>query len=1253
MRKKLFSLLLAVAILVGMLPQVALRADAATLAGSYYIAGIRNSGNYFYMSNDLGTASTKRYTAVDSGLTALPESIPEPEASHLFTLVANSDGTYYIKDSAGKYLSYTSGNSGTLSDTPMAVTVEAAADAAGLYNIHFAASDAERYLALNNISSNNYFAWYKSGQKQNLALIPIGGCNHKPSSAGYTCYKNGTHSYTCGSCGETFTENCNVTVTSDMSANCMEYSYKAYACSVCSGTWEDIGTALGSHVWVNDECSFCGLTRSSYVKVTDVTTLKDGDGVVIYYPAGSLLLSATPTTVRLAGVPATVTDDTVAADNGDEVFMIVRIDEEGDYYFETEDGKFLTSGETGGSLSFTDSLTEYSKWYFDTSGTKAPLRIVSRNALFENTGVQAMEYYYGFTTYGINDTAAFSFEIYRRAGYSTHSHSWNEGVVTKPTTCTDSGLKIQTCSTCGETRSVVIPIMGHEYAESDDCENCGLPCIKGQKLTELVHGDTIIIYNPASIMTLTNTPYNTYKNSYLSGMPAINFGEYVLIGAPESILWTVELVDEYECTYRFKTQDGVYLQGTAGVDMANSATLPSEGEPDYSVWQVLDGMYLKNVASGNTLEYYAGRWQTYNYSDYNEDFEILFFTVNAETYCEHLYEKTELSHHTCITDGFNLCICAYCGHRYEENVPATGHVDSNIDSSCDVCGATVENEYWELSTVAPAAGHQYIIATYDAAADQWYALTTEDANAATSAGREVTVSGGRLYNPVEEIMFGARENSYTVDGTEHKGVGFYEPSTGRCLHLNSSKIRVTTSSQNGVFTFNAGTAANSFTLYGVVNAKYLAFEAGNFKVSGTAGAELYFFSKTCEHTARTFEGAYDPTCTESGSTGTVLCAWCGIKLSDPVEIPPMGHSSSYMDNGDGTHDYACDICGTVEIAGEPHTYLEDSDGACLCGAVDAYGPIEDENISFGVNLILDNDLTMMFRLNPNKVAGYDLSTVYLVVERDVYTTGGGVSVEEMTISDYTVEGGRLIFRYPGIAAAQMNDEIRAVLHIQDAEGQEYLSPVMITSVTTYLDGLLKASVASDPKLATLILDMVNYGTAAQIFFDRHTDALAKDSFESFKTYASYASSDLITPLQDLSGQIAVTGASAAISQTLELDTRIGIIYKVKLPTGADVNKSKLMIKDENGNVLETIDLSKGTLDSRGRYVVTFYGSTARDMRRVLYASVTVDGKVVSNTYKYSISSYAYQVDAANQAENLVNVTKAMVIYGDSAVAYFG
>ena len=151
--------------------------NAATAVKKYYIATIRSSGNYFYMTSDLSTGSTKRYQAVDSGLTTLPENIANPETDKIFVLEPTGEGTYYIYaegiEDDVKYLGYDKKNSGILvaKDDALELTIELKE---GHYNIHYNDGSDERYLSLNNTSGNNYFAWYTGTQKQDLTLIPVG-----------------------------------------------------------------------------------------------------------------------------------------------------------------------------------------------------------------------------------------------------------------------------------------------------------------------------------------------------------------------------------------------------------------------------------------------------------------------------------------------------------------------------------------------------------------------------------------------------------------------------------------------------------------------------------------------------------------------------------------------------------------------------------------------------------------------------------------------------------------------------------------------------------------------------------------------------------------------------------------------------------------------------------------------------------------------------------------------------------------------
>lgn len=151
--------------------RVAKEVVTSDYSGTYVIVAKRNSENkYYYMTNDLGTASTKRFTAVEAG-NARPEDVtPLSDAYHWE--IAKSDDLYTAKSvKTNTYISWTSGNSACLKDQGVQFTIAPNED--GTYKFQYVASDATRYLSLNGTAGNNYFAWYKDGQSKDLYLIPV------------------------------------------------------------------------------------------------------------------------------------------------------------------------------------------------------------------------------------------------------------------------------------------------------------------------------------------------------------------------------------------------------------------------------------------------------------------------------------------------------------------------------------------------------------------------------------------------------------------------------------------------------------------------------------------------------------------------------------------------------------------------------------------------------------------------------------------------------------------------------------------------------------------------------------------------------------------------------------------------------------------------------------------------------------------------------------------------------------------------
>ena len=96
-------------------------------------------------------------------------------------------------------------------------------------------------------------------------------------------------------------------------------------------------------------------------------------------------------------------------------------------------------------------------------------------------------------------------------------------------------------------------------------------------------------------------------------------------------------------------------------------------------------------------------------------------------------------------------------------------------------------------------------------------------------------------------------------------------------------------------------------------------------------------------------------------------------------------------------------------------------------------------------------------------------------------------------------------------------------------------------------------------------------------------------------------------------------------------TELGLVEDVKVEP----------LKDAVGN------------DIPDSYKVNFSQMLATDMRTDVTAKICCNGVVTSNTLLYSVESYvASKLGATNTAENLANLLKMMMYYGDAAAAYF-
>ena len=260
------------------------------------------------------------------------------------------------------------------------------------------------------------------------------------------------------------------------------------------------------------------------------------------------------------------------------------------------------------------------------------------------------------------------------------------------------------------------------------------------------------------------------------------------------------------------------------------------------------------------------------------------------------------------------------------------------------------------------------------------------------------------------------------------------------------------------------------------------------------------------------------------------------------------------------------------------------------------------------------------------------------------------------VSDYeTVTLGGVLCRayvFSGVRATDMTVPIEAVLCGTTANGTSYGRPVEY-SVRTYAMNTLART--DDEKLKTLLVDLLNYGAAAQEYFDYYTEDLANALLtEEQKAFGT--STDPVleskTEIIPLDGETKVN----ILSATLRLREKVTLLFNLsKTDYDGNIEDLNVRVRYIGTDGQEKVDIirygDENLVETETGLTAEFSKLNAVQMRTVVSVTVYENDTPISSTAVYSIESYAAS-KVGDTDTALAALVKAMMRYGDSGENYF-
>ena len=278
----------------------------------------------------------------------------------------------------------------------------------------------------------------------------------------------------------------------------------------------------------------------------------------------------------------------------------------------------------------------------------------------------------------------------------------------------------------------------------------------------------------------------------------------------------------------------------------------------------------------------------------------------------------------------------------------------------------------------------------------------------------------------------------------------------------------------------------------------------------------------------------------------------------------------------------------------------------------------------------DNEFSLVYYYKINSTGNF--TKPYLNVVFFKYNdSGANYTRQTINVTDYTYDSASKTYRFvfSGISAAEMGNTVQARL-CAFIGSQVYASDYSTYSVKQYAEDVLAAKMGSSAKadktLCTLMVDMLNYGSSAQVYFGRHIQVFANKDLTSAQRAVA---SKLVTSANTCLKKGSFANPKATLQKfALSFDNSVEPVVYASFASepGANVY-AELSYKDIEG-VQKKIKVDSSSFEkdtATGLYRMEFEGISPLYFSTPFTVVFKEGNNAISATTTYSVESYAHDI----------------------------